>query len=80
MIRWPIQAHSPNGVSIVSAVFAQMTAEYLLYNGMPLPPSKLPLPMGGSRPPSNTWFPEPTEVLNPNSISIGSAVLQGSLL
>ena len=27
--------------------------------------------------PSNTWFLEPTRVLNPNGISIGSAVLAG---
>jgi len=32
---------------------------------------------GGSGPPSNTWFPEPTRVLNPNGISIGSAVFAG---
>ena len=31
---------------------------------------------GGSGPPSNTWFPGPTRVLNPNGISIGSSVLQ----
>jgi len=30
--------------------------------------------------PSNTWFPGPTRVHIPNGISIGSAVLQGSLL
>jgi len=29
---------------------------------------------GISGPPSNTWFPGPTRVLNPNGISIGSAV------
>jgi len=28
--------------------------------------------------PSKTWFPGPTWVLNPNRISIGSAILQGS--
>jgi len=28
-------------------------------------------------PPSNTWFPGPTRVLNPNSISISSAVFAG---
>jgi len=27
--------------------------------------------------PSNWWFPEPTRVLNPNGISIGSAVFAG---
>ena len=45
--------------------------------GRPFPPSKLPLPMGGYGPPSNTWFPGPTQVLNPNGISIGSADLAG---
>ena len=33
--------------------------------------------MGGSGPPSNTWFPGPTQVLNPNGSSIGSAVFAG---
>jgi len=34
--------------------------------------------MGGSGLPSNTWFPGPTtRVLNPNGISIGSAVFAG---
>jgi len=43
-------------------------------------PSKLPLPIGGSGlahgtwTPSNTWFPGPTRVLNPNDISIDSAI------
>jgi len=45
--------------------------------GRPFPPSKLPLRMGGAEPPSNTWFPGPTRVLNPNGISIGSAVFAG---
>jgi len=49
----------------------------ILYNGTPLPPSKLPIHMGGSGLPSNTWFPGPTRVLHPNGISIGSAVLAG---
>jgi len=42
-----------------------------------LSPKKLPLPMGRSGHPSNTWFPGPTGVLNPNSISIGSVVFAG---
>jgi len=49
----------------------------ILYNGTPLSPSKLPIPIGGSGPPSYARFPEPTQVLNPNGISIGSAVLAG---
>jgi len=32
---------------------------------------------GGIWTSSNTWFPGPTRVLNPNDISIGSAVLAG---
>jgi len=33
--------------------------------------------MGGSGPPSNTWFLAATQVPNPNSISIGAAVFAG---
>jgi len=33
--------------------------------------------MGGSGPPSNTWFPGLTQVLNPNGSSIGAAVFAG---
>jgi len=56
----------------------------ILYNGPP-PHSKLPLSMsfpvkivvshGTIWTPSNTWFLGHTRVLNPNGISIGSAVL-----
>jgi len=46
----------------------------ILYNGTLLPPVKLPLPMVGSGPPSNTWFPGPIGILNPNAISIGSFI------
>jgi len=58
----------------------------ILYNGMPLSPWKLPLPTRGSGPPSNTWFPGFTQVLNPNGngnvtlvspAKISSAVLAG---
>ena len=45
--------------------------------GRPFSPQNLPLPMGGSGPPSNTWFPGPTQVLNPNGSSIGAAVFVG---
>jgi len=31
----------------------------------------------GPGPQYNTWFPGPTQVLNPNGISIGSAVFAG---
>ena len=67
------RAYNPNGFSIGSAAFAQMTAECpILYNGTPLSTSKLTLLVKGSGPPSNTWFPGP--ILHPNGISIGAAV------
>jgi len=44
--------------------------------GRPFPLKTAPSD-GGSGSPSNTWFPGPTGVLNPNGISIGSAVLAG---
>jgi len=40
-------------------------------------PQKFAPSHGGSEPPSNTWFPGPTRVLNLNGISIGSAVFAG---
>jgi len=77
----PIQAHNPNGILIGSAVFCTAHRRVSLYFTMGhSSPSKLPLCMGGSGPLSNTWFPGPTRFHNPNGISIGSAVLQGSLV
>ena len=76
----PIPAHNSNSTSIGSAVFAQMTAECPYTKKRPFLLSKLPPPMGASGPPSNTCFPGPIRVLNPNGISIGSAFLQGSLV
>ena len=46
---------------------------YFTYNGRPFPPQDCPFPRGMLTP-SNTSFLEPTQVLNPNGISIGSAV------
>jgi len=45
--------------------------------GRTFSPKNFPLPMRGSGPPSNTWFPRPTQVLNPNGSSIGAAVFAG---
>jgi len=45
----PMRAHNPNGTSIGSAVFAQMTGE-CPYTGLPVSPSKLFLPMLASGP------------------------------
>jgi len=72
---WPIRAHNPNGIPIGSAVFAQTTVDFTM--GRPFSPKNLPLPMGGSGPPSNTWFPGPTQVLNPKGSSIGAAFFAG---
>ena len=120
-----MRLHNPNSKSIVSAIFAQLTAEcrracpgmsflliitpshvgsgsHLTYASLspesitqtasrsvqPLlhmqmtaecqwdapSPIKIAPSRGVSGPPSNTWFPGPTGVLNPNGISIGSAV------
>jgi len=49
----------------------------ILYIGMPLCPLKISPSHGGSGPPSNTWFPQSTRVLNPNGIWIGSSVFAG---
>jgi len=48
--------------------------------GRSMPPQNCPLGDLVPGPPSNTWFLGPTRVLIPNSNSIGSAVLQGSLV
>jgi len=74
----PIRAYNPNGILIASAVFVQGTTVSLYFTmGGPFSPSKVALPMGGSGPPSNTWFLGPTRVLNPNGISISAAVFAG---
>jgi len=50
----------------------------ILYNGMPILPQKFAPSHGGDLdPPSNTWFPGPTQVLNPNGSSNGAAVFAG---
>jgi len=45
--------------------------------GRSFPPQNCPFSMGGSGLLSNAWFPGPTQVLNPNGISIGSAIFAG---
>jgi len=77
----PIRAHNPNGISISSLVFAQMTTAaqsvFILYkcNGTPLFPWKCPSQW-------RIWtpiymVPGPTWDFNPNGISIGSAGFAG---
>jgi len=60
----PIRAHNPNGISIGSAVLHRWQQSVpILCNGTPLPPSKLPLPIGyldphlihGSLGPPESW-------------------------
>ena len=46
----------------------------MLYNGPSLFLLKIAPSHGGSGPLSNTWFLGPTQVRNPNGMSIGSAV------
>jgi len=70
-----IWTHNPNGISLGSAIIAQMTAEspYTLQWDASFTPQNCPFPRG-SEPLSNSWFPGSTWVLNSNGISIASAV------
>jgi len=72
----PIRAQNPNGVTIGSAAFAQMTAVSLYFTmWRPLhPPQNCPFPCGIWTP-SNTWLLAPTRVLN--GISSASAIFAG---
>jgi len=49
----------------------------ILYNGTPILPQKFAPSHGGIWTLSNTWFPGPTRLLNPNGSSIAVAVLAG---
>jgi len=62
-------------MSIGSAVFAQRTVEcpITLQWASTFSSQNCPFPMG-SGPPSYTWYLGPTQVINPNSISISSAI------
>jgi len=74
----PTRMFIKNGMSIGSAVFAQFTVVSHYFTMRRYVSPKLPLPLGESGPPSNTWHLRPTRVIIPNGISIGSAVLYGS--
>ena len=75
---WATPVHIPNGISIDSAVFAQLTTEgpYTLQWAAHFS-LKISLAHEGSEPPSNTCFLGPTRLHNPNSISLGSALFAG---
>jgi len=68
----------PNGISIGSAAFVQLTVQcpYTL-QGPPFSHKKLPLSLTRLGSLSNTWFPRTTRVTTPNSTSIGSAGFTG---
>ena len=55
----PTRVHNPNGISISSAIFAQLTAEcrrtFPVYS-----PKNWPFGWGDPDPPSNTWILRPT--------------------
>jgi len=71
MVPWahPSPQFEPNNIPIGSVVFAQLTAESALV-GRPFSLQNCPFSWGIWTP-SNTWFFEPTRVLNPNGILIG---------
>jgi len=74
----PMRAHDPNGTSIGSAVFAQMTTEcpYTLQCFACFPLKIVPSHVGIWTS-CNTWFIGPTRVRNSNGNLIVSAVLAG---
>ena len=76
--RRPILAHNPNGISTGVQPFLHSSPQSvpILYSGPPFP-LKIAPSNGGSGHSSNTWFLRPTQVLNPNSILIGSTVFAG---
>jgi len=81
MIPWAYQSPQPKWHLDRLSRFRTDDHRVSLYFTMGRPfPLKIALSHGAAGPPANTWFPGPTRVLNPNGISIGSAVLQGSLV
>jgi len=73
----PTQVHIPNGISIGSAVFAQITAEGPYTFKLAAPPHKIAFSHGEIWTPSNAWFLGPNRIHNPTGISIASAVFAG---
>jgi len=69
----PTRVHNPIGISIGSAIFAQLIADAV---GHVLSPKNCPShgDLDPHRSPSNTWFLGPTRVL---SILIGTTVFAG---
>jgi len=75
---WPMRIHNPNGTSIGSAVFAQMTAECLYtLQWFACFPLKIAPSHVGIWTSFNKWFIGPTRVRNTNCNLIVSAVFAG---
>jgi len=76
MIPWAHPSPQPKQHLDLFSCFYTDDCRVSLYftTGRPFPPLKNCLFHWGIWTPSNTWFPGPTQVLNPNGISIGSAV------
>ena len=73
----PTRIYNSNGISIGLAVLHSSPQRVpILYNGPQSPPQNCPFPREIWTP-SNTWLLESTRVLNPNGISIASAVFAG---
>jgi len=60
-----------------TAAHSRADSHYTLQRTASFPPQNCPFPLVDLDPPSNAWFPGPTQVFNPNDISIGSAVFAG---
>jgi len=67
----------PSQLLLSSCLHRLQQSVPILYSGTPPAPLKIAPSHWGSGPPSNTWFPGPTRVLNPNGISKGSVVFAG---
>jgi len=73
----PTRVENPNSISISSAAFHTDDSRVPLYFTMgAYLPQSCSFPWGIWTL-SNTWFPGPIRVLNPNGISIGSAIFAG---
>ena len=72
MLRWTHPSPNANGHLDRFSRFYTSNHGVSLY--FTTGPSKLPIPIEGSGPPSNTMVPWATQVVNPNGISIGSPV------
>jgi len=72
----PIQAHNPNGISLGSAVCTQTSTECSCTLHMDAAHLKI-ASSHGVWTSYNTWVIGPMQVLNPNGISISSALFAG---